>query len=525
LPEDRFIVVESQMGLVPMVVWAHYILGLTVLIKNSPDGDVAVGRMGKPQVIIKWSSTFFSTSSLSNLDHMRWFSQPTIYLLDADMNVLLETKPNPIVRTEIEGQEFHRLKGYGTTFLRRLFNSQTLVADDDPIFTETASFAVSFSILLSRAMRRLPHPVKAIRRRNDDIDVPKQCYLGTEHWRLFDSSDLLFRGIKLDKRKISEYLEEISGKKTDDMAFPTSVRNYLQKLDQNTSESTRLTFLGDIKRLASWILSFAQVVDIESCADLPLRMAPKWTFGNRVQHWNGLDQIDIPSDVWFEQIVTMMRRDVNIGSGFVGSRELFLTCHQGWSLFYSCVGDHDPGEINCELLSIKRGVPTNTRTGERKYQITDAPSIEENLRTPKILDKGDSYLPRCVTKVYKRTEHYSSRSEAFWLSIRFDIEEVDFHRQTLSQRAGQDQRYSLYASHSQFHEGLWGVVKTIPCHHRNEDCGPLPLDQDAMTVTGLTWANGDGDAVDTRICICLVKGDARARWLVVNGIFSNGPGA
>ncbi|KAL8795513.1 MAG: hypothetical protein Q9182_007525 [Xanthomendoza sp. 2 TL-2023] len=39
LPEDRLIMIDSQIGLVPTVIWAHYVLGLTVLIMNSPDGD------------------------------------------------------------------------------------------------------------------------------------------------------------------------------------------------------------------------------------------------------------------------------------------------------------------------------------------------------------------------------------------------------------------------------------------------------------------------------------------------------
>ncbi len=32
LPEDRLIMVESQIGLVPIVIWAHYILDLTVIV-------------------------------------------------------------------------------------------------------------------------------------------------------------------------------------------------------------------------------------------------------------------------------------------------------------------------------------------------------------------------------------------------------------------------------------------------------------------------------------------------------------
>lgn len=218
----------------------------------------------------------------------------------------------------------------------------------------------------------------------------------------------------------------------------------------------------------------------------------------------------------------MMRKDTSGEAAVVESEGLFLTCHQGWSLFYSSVGDYDPGEINCELLSIKPGVPTNTRTGERRYRMADAAFIEEQVRTPRVLDKGNSYLPRCATKVYKRTEHYSSRSDEFWLSMRFDIEEVDFHRRTPIQRTGHDQRYCLYASYSRFHEAFWGIVKTIPCPHRSENGEPLPLDLDTVTVAGLTWASSNGDAGETRICICLVKGDVRAQWLVVNGIMADG---
>ncbi len=55
LPEDRLVMVDSQLGLVPMIIWAFGILGLTVLVKDSPDGDIVFGKSDNPQVIIKWS--------------------------------------------------------------------------------------------------------------------------------------------------------------------------------------------------------------------------------------------------------------------------------------------------------------------------------------------------------------------------------------------------------------------------------------------------------------------------------------
>ena len=526
LPEDRFVLVESQKGVVPIIVWGHYILGLTVLVTGSPDGNVTFGGTEGPQIIIKWSSAPVDPTN----QFEDWLSAPMINLLDASQEVVLKTEPVSNESTRIEGQECHCLKGYGTTFLQRLFNKIKLVEDDDPIYAETANLAVAFALLLSRSMRR--KPVSDEHRGNKDIETPTQCYLGTEPWRLFDSSKLLFAGIELDKRVISGFADQITGVDVADMTVPPGIRNYLEKPDHDQyakDHQYRITkdhFIGDVKQIASWVLAFAQVVDIKSCADLVLRIAPGWMFCTGVMDWNGLEPIETDSKVFFNLVLKMMRKDITKGTSIVESEGICLTSHHGWSLFHSSIGDCDPGQVNCELLSIKRGVPTNQQTGERKYRIADAPAVEGHIRTPIIVDKGNSYLPRCLNKVHKRTEHYSSRIDEFLLSVRFDIE--DFERpQYISRRYPEEgnTRYSIYASQSDFHEALWGIIKTIPCRHAKGDGRPLPLDLGTVTVAGLTWANGDGQAT-SRICICLVHGDARARWLVVHGLVPNSePGA
>ena len=268
LPEDRFVLVESQRGVVPIIVWGHYILGLTVLVTGSPDGEVTFGHTEGPRIIIKWSS---APVSLNNESEDR-LSAPMIYLLDASQEVLLKTEPVDNETTRIEGQECHCLKGYGSTFLQRLFNKIKLVEDDDPIYSETANFAVAFALLLSRSMRR-----KSISGENLGKKNVENLALGTEPWRLFDSSKLLFTGIELNKRVISGFAKELTGVSVADMTVPPGIRNYLEKPDHG-QEYTKDHFIGDIKQIASWILTFAQIVDIESCADLILRIAPGWMF-------------------------------------------------------------------------------------------------------------------------------------------------------------------------------------------------------------------------------------------------------
>lgn len=240
--------------------------------------------------------------------------------------------------------------------------------------------------------------------------------------------------------------------------------------------------------------------------------------------WDGLSPIDIEPHSFFE-LIRIMRKDsiAEVSNNGLGGRP-FLACQQGWSLFYSCVGDYDPQDINCELLCIKQGVPTNTRTNERKYRITDAPMLGMRRPKPVILDEKDSYLPRCVTKVVKRTEHYSSRSSGFWFSIRFDVEEQDFHQRSPSQQAGSGQRYSVYGSYGEFQYAMWGVVKTTPCTHQIEDGKRLPLDLDVQTIGGFPSKDDATLSLEekARISLCLVKGDARARWLALCTITNKG---
>ena len=525
LPEDRLVMVESQISLVPTVIWAHFLLGLTVLVKDSPDGDIIFGGRDNPQIIIKWSLTSLRAPPSTNVSRggessmPRWAPAPTIYLLDGSLDILLKSEPNDNEGAKIEGQESHRLQGYGTTFLRRRFNSKMLIADDDPIYFEAANYALAFTTVLARSIRRVPFPHPYELEKN--CQVPEQCYLSTEQWQFWKSGKLLFAGIKLDERTINDYVQRLAGLDITNTVLPSGIRNFVEKFPYYTFDLRKAAFIEDTKLAASWILTFAQVINIEAYADLPLYFHADGFPIKGLTSWNGLGPLDIDSDIWFNYALRMMKNNVREEDPNTESDEVFLTSHRGWSLFYSTVDDRDPGKLNCETLRIERGVPTNRKTGERKYRIADAPCVEQGLRTPNLVDNGSSYLPRCITKVYKRTEYYSSRASEFWLSIRFDVEEQVFSARDVAQQRltpREKIRYSVYASHSKFHDALGGIVKSTPCHHPDNDGKTLPLDLGTVTAAGLTWAYGSGMAGHSRICICLVKGDARARWLVVNGI-------
>ncbi|KAL8992736.1 MAG: hypothetical protein Q9169_006879, partial [Polycauliona sp. 2 TL-2023] len=412
LPDDRLVLINGPSGLVPMVIWAHYILGLTVLIKNSPDGDVVFGSAKNPQVMISWDSGPALNSTKSDRQLFTSpgprvvSSTPDIYFLDADMHVLLVAEINEYNGAELQGLEIHRLKGYGTTYLRRLFNTHRLLADDNPIYTDTANFAISYAILLSQKMRRQPLSghTEAVRGTSKTFvyeDIPEQFHLSTPHWRILNSSQVIFWGIELEKRKIVGNVDKLNGRDLRDMPLPASLSSYLEEPEVRVLAGRIDPEQFIVLKLASWILMFAQVIGIESCHNLPLRILPDLATWPRISSWSNESTIGITPSFWFDLVKEMMSKDARMinqptpaahtSSADLGN--LFLTSHQGWSLFYSSIGDNDPEEIICELLCIKPGVPTNMRTGEQKNRIVDAPRITPSYYEHVHLDKKDTYVP------------------------------------------------------------------------------------------------------------------------------------
>ena len=339
----------------------------------------------------------------------------------------------------------------------------------------------------------------------------------TENIRIIKASEMLCSGISINKREINIYVDKLTGVKVKDMAAPPTLRRYIEKQGPRDNFRRRQDdMMQHITVLGSLILTFAHVVDLQTFADLPLLCYPNELNCWFITLWNGVAPINIKPNDWLSSIVSMIIRVSSLHKiSPQNEKEVFLISQRGWSVFHNCIGDYDPADVNCELIFIKRGVPTNLRTNEQKYLISDAPRIhpQKGSRPPVIVDKGDSYIPWCLSRVTKRMELYSIRSKEFFLSIRFDIDES-------GSPLGPEEaaKYSIYTSYQQFHTGLWAVVKTSPCSHPYHCNQAQPLDLSVVTAKGLDWLNCDMDLKEPRICICLVKGDARARWLAVAGL-------
>ena len=114
----------------------------------------------------------------------------------------------------------------------------------------------------------------------------------------------------------------------------------------------------------------------------------------------------------------------------------------------------------------------------------------------------------------KWTEYYGSRQNSFDLDIYFEVEE------RLDGETG-SRKFELNNSYGSFHDSLWGTFFTPACSQLKIDArgkwAITKLGPGIAAGTGLDW-DGEGrsdDEVPERICVLLVRGDRRSRWLAL----------
>jgi hypothetical protein len=497
LPEDRIMQSNTYQGLIPLLVWAHFILGLTVTVQKSPDGTVKFGQASRPSIIINWANPDYDT-----LD--------SVFLLDGTMDVVLQPR-STVDANELRGticaQERVPLEGYGTTFLHRHLNHVSSIQENAPVYSDCVQLATTVAICMSFVLCRkiiapdgqsTPHP-------------PVFCTI--ERWRIIDSAKILFSGIDIDATIINGWVERNRGGDVSRWytSIPTALRHFLGDLKHPTQVFMENTVIP----CAILILIFSHVSELTKCGALPLvygfnTAGFRNSFVRELGRWDWVSPIQVTEDEWFYQISKLL-----IGVRFPdltddAFRRAFLLSEFGWSIFLSNVGEFDPSEVNFNLICVREGTPFSRKTQERKYRILDAPPIADVTPPNKIMERGQKYVPRCVSPVTKSVEHYSSRTQEFWRTCRFDVDE------TASVLNSEFATYSVHCSYRQLHRTLCSILQTDSCEHGSEDLREADLALDAVTVKGFEWSDKEGEPDSyERVCILLVKGDSRARWLAL----------
>jgi hypothetical protein len=487
LPEDRIMDIGSEEGVIPVVVWAHHILGLTVSIRSPLREDLVFGDARSPQVIVHW------------LDKMPTENQelPRAWLLDRSMNVVLRTNAE-LPNRRISAEERHTLRNYGSSHLRHALNKCAHLAPDSQVFEEVIALIVALTLLASTKVergsdgKRMASPTRKL-----------------ETWQILEAAQVIFEEFEYYKKEdILGIYNTIKDQPWSQFKLPRSAKLHLEKDLVGGNKADLSDFCSLIKNLSDFLLVFSYVRDVQSCAEVPLAFSRSTLHKTVVltlrDGGDRADAIDLQESTLFMTATRFLTgKEMNAKA----YKSTFLISDFGWSIYLDCIGDNDPANVFPEALHVKKGVPTNEETNEQKMRIEDAP-IDRLRILPglEVMDRGETYLPRCATQVTHRAEYFASRGDKFILSIRF---KVNGHNTQGT--------FDVPTSYRGLHAALWKAHLTKPCEHTG-----ITISESAKlgpdTVTVKVHSNPRGSMhLPERIIIGLVKGDQRLRWLAILG--------
>jgi hypothetical protein len=513
LPEDRKLFCNSEKGVIPIVIWAHTILGLTVAIRSLQHEDLIFGMSSaSSQVIIQWRA-------IASIEVAAEDSE--ILLLDRSMKVILKTIPDSSMESDIETEERHNLQSFGSRKLYRVFNSASSISDETPIYQDLIECILAVAIIRSRKIERQKNgfSTSSDGERSEPSD---SRYYSLEYWRIASAGAVLFhRQIsKLNDNKRQESMlrvekwveafQNMNLKTARDIPLPQSVRLHLDKLGQ--VGGTHASMSHRIFDLSNLVLVIAHIANIDQCSTLPI------CANTLLQLWSNGDfmmDLKVKSHTIFGVIANLLVGPEFHQGEYGDYKHAFLISDFGWSVSLDCIGDKNPSDVRVHLVSVRPGVPTNQR-GERKSKIRDAELLGGASPGQRIEDEGlEMYRPRSERIVTDRTEYYGSRNKEFWFSLRLDIPRTveDMKKRSINDRIWDD-----YTSYRELHDALWDVDIVLDgkmCHHSVKSLEAAKLGVEIATISGWPTYLDERDDIPQRICICLTKNDWRARWLAI----------
>ena len=517
LRDSRKITISSAMGSVTFVIWAHYILGLNVLITTEDSSTIAFGDEHTPHVLIGWSKLNPSSASILPVPHHDENKlHPSIRLLDEDMSVILDSSPDPERWTEIAVDTRYPLLGYGAAYLHRMFNANIVTDRSDPVYQESVRLIIAMAIWVSYRVDRDMHITANVAHQADVIEVSSpRRNLSIEVWRILASAELLFSKIPgaTDTSAINNYVARLSKDPLDEASLPSACTTFLKRLPTKPRQAYLASrYIFRLRCLASMVLIFSFVPEIQSCSAMPLREVDFMEVG--FQHYfhkackDPEERLRLRHDTVFLEIKNYLLRSSVPANAF-------LYCEFGWSVFFDTFGDRDLTRVKPELIHVREGVPTNRRTMERKPFLCDG-GISQNPQSLRTMDddiqliRGREYLPRSSATA-SWTDYWSTGAQAFEYSMYYRV----VPKQEWRENGREPSQVFTFCKGRQ--AMLWETFTTTACGHISDDSeGPSKLGMDAAAVVGWITDQSKFEEIPERFLICLTKGEPEIRWLAAN---------
>jgi hypothetical protein len=542
LPEDRRIVVSNEIGSITLIVWAHYVLGLNVIITGKVSVPIAFGNISNPQVTIEWTKENAELAGELFYPSESKDPGPEIRLLDPELTVLLKCFPDDESRETIQADDRHPLLGWGNVYLQRLLNTSLLTSENDPIYEESVKFITALAL---QASERLDRAMWTI----GNSSTRPVRYIALEYWRVFNAAQVIFHGIKIDRTAVDSYVDFLRVTTLNEESCPNAFDGFLGRVKIGSSTfSPSYRLLKQVKYLAQIVLTFAHVTDIKACAEMPVRLTADHHFLRTVmtELCNAPNaRATVEAEDIFHAVALLLSngvadpRDDTPGYSSRETHFLFLWSDFGWSIFLDTVdplGEKDPASVRPEFVHAKRGTPTNVKTNERKFLLRDGTAFAK-VRYPASypIFTGATYVPRCAAKVMRRRELWTSCRREFESALYFSVQpsrEWCGHKMESWYRdsgsGGSSEMVSAFEDSSgyrQMQARLWRTYSTPDdiCTHSTTDQGErsIKLGPDAAVLLGWTNPLEFIRPLPQRILIFLTRGDRHIRWLAVMHHYSD----
>ena len=509
-PEEYCMLVQGRAGCITLVAWAHFLLGLSVCVRyNAYNKQVSFpSQASSAHVIIE-----VNEESLERLE---------VCLLDRQKNIALRMDPSAAEFVPSRAQERLPLRNYCTTTICRYYDESPSWVKSQ-VFKDCRNFTIAIALAQSTRLERSNNSGGSI-------------MYSIKKWQIWNAARILFDDEKLEYEVIENLanmvLLEDSVESFPREKLPLKLNDYLKCKPDNGMK----TIFGLV---AADIVAIATVSQVDDCAELPLIAHNDLQFPSEfanalIRQKNHIPVF--PNTIFGHLCLKLVGPDLHqpYKSKDNDENSICAVSDFGWTIIIPTwgAGDSDPSQINLDKIYVKPGVPTDMKTGERKFQVRDATVASRLLqghsgdKTTWILDSSDtSTKQRCVSRVLQRDEFYGVQEDFFSVMIRFkgahdDPAKVD----------GRKTPFQIYRSYADLYWSFWHVFRAPSCVHSASTGSRLAsgqLNVDITTAIG-TWSwidkenddsqglHGEEIFVAERIIIVLVGGDARARWLAVS---------
>ena len=332
LPEDSMIYVRCCCGFCCLIVWAHVVLGLTVLIRSEAGEEKRFGT-GPEQILIE------------QLDSQNQ-SQSSISLLDSSRDELFCIIPDP-------GEDLYPsiyLLRPAKGFVNFIFGD--ICSHRFPLASEGERTAVIEDLLvLTGSITALLCDKLVVDRlgsgAHDENEIP---WIIPRH-RLLEAARLLFDKPGLRERELESYKEAYLYKTFDDsLPQPMSLRTLMKGLWTERERKVWRSFRQAISHLSLYLMAFAHVENLQICGNVPLEDRQ----GNINSHalvkqiwgWDGQEKLLIQEGCWlnvFSHLLTGQGSKVYDPNDVISEPTLQALCSgRGWSAYISTIGYEDP---------------------------------------------------------------------------------------------------------------------------------------------------------------------------------------